>query len=113
MPFIHRAAFSKFRCGVAPIRIETGRHENLDINQRQCHFCNVIEDETHVILDCSAFDDLRNNLLIKAVSVLPTFNVLNVNEKMEVLFTSPNMIRSCAKTCSSAIRSSMNRINLI
>ena len=39
MPFSHRAAFSKFRCGVAPIRIETSRYKNLDINQRLCHFC--------------------------------------------------------------------------
>jgi len=29
MPPKHRSALSKFRCGVAPIRIETGRYENL------------------------------------------------------------------------------------
>ncbi len=29
MPYKYRSAFSKFRCGVAPIRIETGRYENL------------------------------------------------------------------------------------
>ena len=29
LPVRHRAAFSKFRCGVAPIRIETGRYEGL------------------------------------------------------------------------------------
>ena len=99
MPISHRAAFAKFRCGVAPVKIETGRFENLDVNQRLCHFCNVVEDETHVILDCSAYDDLRNNLFIKAVSVLPTFNILDANEKMKFLFTSPDMIRTCAKTC--------------
>ena len=27
LPVRHRAAFSKFRCGVAPTRIETGRYE--------------------------------------------------------------------------------------
>ena len=99
MPVSHRAAFAKFRCGVAPIRIETGRFENLDVNQRLCHFCNVVEDEIHVILDCSAYDDLRNNLFIKAVSVLPTFNVLDANEKIKFLFTNPDMIRPCTKTC--------------
>ena len=71
-----------------------GQLTTLDVNQRLCHFCNVIEDETHVILDWSAYDDLRNNLLVKAVSVLPTFNVLIVNEKMKFLFTNPNMIRT-------------------
>ena len=99
MSISHRAAFAKFRCGVAPIRIETGRFENLDVNQRPCLFCNVVEDEIHVILDCSAYDDLRNNLFIKAVSVLPTFNVFDANEKMKFLFTNPDMIRTCAKAC--------------
>ena len=55
------------------------------------------EDETHVILNCSAYDDLRN-LLVKASSFLPNFNDLNDNERMSFLFTNPNMIRMCAKT---------------
>ena len=29
IPRNHRSAFSKFRCGVAPIRLETGRYERL------------------------------------------------------------------------------------
>jgi hypothetical protein len=29
LPFNHRSAFAKFRCGVVPLRIETGRYENL------------------------------------------------------------------------------------
>ena len=28
LPLRHRSAFAKFRCGVAPLRIETGRYEN-------------------------------------------------------------------------------------
>ena len=46
-PFSHRSAFAKFRCGVAPLRIETGRFENLRIEERICCFCSdFIEDET-------------------------------------------------------------------
>ena len=100
LPVTHRAAFAKFRCGVAPIRIETGRFENLNVDQRLCHFCkDTIEDETHVVLFCSAYDDLRNNLVSKAVSVLSNFSDLSAKEKMKFLFTNPNMIRTCAKTC--------------
>jgi hypothetical protein len=36
LPFSHRSAFAKFRCGVAPLRIETGRFENLRIEERIC-----------------------------------------------------------------------------
>lgn len=99
MPICHRAAYAKFRCGVAPIRIETGRFENLEVAQRLCHFCSEIEDEKHVILNCSAYRDLRNQLFTKASSVLPNFIVLNDNEKISFLFTNQNMIRMCAKTC--------------
>ena len=34
----HRSSFSKFTCGVAPIRIETGMYENLVENERLCQF---------------------------------------------------------------------------
>ena len=30
---LRRAAFCKFRCGVAPIRIETGRYEHLSVDE--------------------------------------------------------------------------------
>ncbi len=37
----HRCrAFAKFRCGVAPIRPETGRYENLPEEQRLCPMCD-------------------------------------------------------------------------
>ena len=46
----HRSALAKFRCGVAPIRSETGRYENLSVNERFCPFClDCIEDVCHVI----------------------------------------------------------------
>ena len=88
MPISHRAAFCKFRCGVAPIRIETGRYENIDVSQRLCNFCNVVEDETHIILDCSA-NLLRNNLFSKAISVLPSFIGLDSIEKMNFYLPKP------------------------
>jgi hypothetical protein len=34
LPLKHRAAFAKFRCGVAPLRIETGRYEQLHVIDR-------------------------------------------------------------------------------
>ena len=36
LPVQHRSALAKFRCGVAPIRIETGRYERLALNERLC-----------------------------------------------------------------------------
>ena len=55
LPVRHRAAFSELRCGVAPIRIETGRYEGLTENLRLCPFCNVMETKMHVILNCQVY----------------------------------------------------------
>ena len=83
----------------SPIRIETGRFENLDVSLRLCHICNVVENEAYVVLECSVYNDIRDNLFRKAVSVLSNFIILNVNEKMQFLFSNSDMIRVCAKTC--------------
>ncbi|MCG7891260.1 MAG: reverse transcriptase family protein, partial [Candidatus Thiodiazotropha endolucinida] len=99
MPPRHRAAFSKFRCGVAPIRIETGRYENLNVSERKCPFCDKIEDESHVLLDCFLYDDLRQVLFDKARSIDTTFNNMSKNDQLVFIFTESELIRSCAKTC--------------
>ena len=59
MPLRHRAVFAKFRCGVAPLRIETGRYENKHLEERKCPFCDEVESEIHVIFNCDLYDDLR------------------------------------------------------
>ena len=56
----HRSALAKFRCGVAPILLETGRYEKLPVNERFCPFClDCSEDECHVILECPLYSDMR------------------------------------------------------
>ena len=52
VPLSNHSALSKFWCGEAPIRIETGRYENLPLNERKCYFCDSVEDEVHALLDC-------------------------------------------------------------
>ena len=50
MPSKHRSALSKFRCGVAPIRKETGHYENLKENEHGCHFESVLRINCMVVL---------------------------------------------------------------
>jgi hypothetical protein len=64
MFFQHRSAMAKFGCGVTPIRIETGRYEGLDIESRRCfNCCNQVEDEVHMLLQCSDYDLIRLPML--------------------------------------------------
>ena len=94
-----RSALAKFRCGVAPIRLETGRYEGLPEDDRLCPFCNEVESETHVILNCELYSDLRVDLLNLATSTLRDFPNLTENDKLAFLLSEPNICILTAKTC--------------
>ena len=63
---------SKFRMGVCPLRIETGRYEvvsrekkGLLPEDRKCLCCSLdkVEDEYHFLLQCTAYEARRQRLL--------------------------------------------------
>ena len=96
----YRSSFAKFRCGVAPLAIETGRYENKNINERICFICkDKIEDEKHVILQCPLYADLRNDLYIEASNCNTDFNILSDSEKFVYLFQNNDCYAKVAKTC--------------
>lgn len=99
LPPRHRSAFCKFRCGVAPIRIETGRYEGLPINERICPFCETTENEYHVLFHCPVYCDIREKLFNRAIDHNDLFLTLSDANKFDFLFSNPDMIRICAKTC--------------
>ena len=60
IPGKYKSAFDKFRCGVAPLKIETEKYEGILTENRlcfnnTCHMNNCIEDEKHVLLYCSVY----------------------------------------------------------
>ena len=57
----YRSVYAKFRCGVAPIKIETCRYglNRVPVDQRVCETCNVVEDQFYVMMLCSVYDDIR------------------------------------------------------
>ena len=65
-----RALLFKFRSGVAPLRIETGRYEaskygqkGLPVHERVCLCCaNGVEDEEHVLCVCPVYSSMRSTL---------------------------------------------------
>ena len=99
LPPRHRSAFSKFRFGVAPIRIETGRYEGLSIDERLCPFCDNVENEYHVLFNCTVYSDIREHLFNHAIVCNNMFPTLSDNDKFNFLFSTSCMIRACAKTC--------------
>ena len=70
--YLDKIVNSKFRNIIAKLRlsshvlfIETGRHQNIQRNERTCTFCsmNEIEDEYHFVLICPLYDNIRNTCI--------------------------------------------------
>ena len=108
VPFNDRSAFAKLRCGVTPIRLETGRYENIKLEERCCFTCsNLIEDETHVILHCCVYSDFRNNLFTEVLKVNRNVMSLSGCQKIIFLFSNQDVFRIVAKTCNFILKNAM------
>ena len=72
--YCFRVALTQFRLGVLPINNNLQRHYDCP-SAKNCVFCkNVIEDESHFLLDCPLYSDLRNRFFTD----LPSLNVIRV-----------------------------------
>ena len=100
MPKCYRSALAKFRCGVAPIRVETGRYERLPFAKRMCPLCNDgIENELHVLTSCSMYNDLRDQIYTKAREHSENFDNLPDEQKMCFIMSNDYCVKVTAKTC--------------
>ena len=64
IPIKFRIALTKFRCSVHKLHIETGRHRNINYEERLCILCNTnnIEDEFHFVIVCPLNEELYTYL---------------------------------------------------
>lgn len=99
LPRSHRRALALFRCGVAPLRIETGRYCNTPLAERCCYHCDVLEDEAHVILHCPLYTSITSSLLDTCFSMNVSFNDLSDFEKLSYIMSCPVLMKMIAKTC--------------
>jgi len=99
----HRSALAKFRCGVAPIMLELGRHRGLPVAERTCPFCNnsCVEDEVHVLTNCSLYVDYRNELYECMANIEPGFMFLTDTEKAQMMLSHNNfkIVKEVARIC--------------
>ena len=75
--------------GILPLRIETGRFQNLELIDRKCMYCNVgqIEDEHHFIFHCSHYSHLRTPFLSKCSEIDENFQLLDDIEKFRFVLS--------------------------
>ena len=105
LSFIQRKFLTKFRLGVLPIRIETGRYERPRVleAERTCLVCNdqnAVENEHHYLLHCSLYNRLRGELFSKVhdVEVL----TWDDDQKFKYLTCNPQIVKSTAQFLISA-----------
>ena len=60
-----RSLLSQLRCGILPLRLETGRYSNERVDERLCKLCDSgsVETEIHFIFDCKLYDTIRKQVL--------------------------------------------------
>jgi hypothetical protein len=98
-PYIHivknrslRKYLTKLRMSSHMLKVETGRHSSIPLNERKCEFCdrNDIEDEYHFVLICPFYADIRtkyiNRFYQKHPSVFKFLLLLN-SSSQKVLYS--------------------------
>lgn len=104
-----RSYIAQIRCGILPLRVETGRYEQngrLPPEGRLCKLCdaNVPETEEHFIFQCTRYDHLRTGLLTHARTLNPDFDQLALPQQWILLLTDTNCIRQTARYISDAFQ---------
>ena len=96
----------QFRCGVASLRLETGRYEWLQPDQRTCFQCtDRIESEEHVLLTCPLYEKLRRVMENNLRSEFSNFDSLSNEDTISVILGSGNInvLRNSAKIYSDSL----------
>ena len=89
-----RSILTQFRCGILPIRIETGRYVGEAPDQRLCVFCNqnAVEDERHLLFFCDMYNELRSQIF---GDIIDRLGSVSVEDKLTSLVT--NHVRKTAR----------------
>ena len=87
--FEMRAKITKFRLSNHNLRIETGRHEKIDKEERFCPFCpEKVEDEKHFLLVCPIYCHLRQLHLSPLIATIDGYETFSTSDKMKSLMSS-------------------------
>ena len=95
-----RSALARFRCGTAPVRLETGRYEGLPVERRTCFICpDSVESEQHVLLTCPLYDDFREDMFLAARQYYADFDDSPDYSKLQIMLSSELLVAEAARTC--------------
>ena len=115
MKRFQRSMIAKLRLGILAIRVETGRYNSINREERLCLGCNNedVEDEHHVMFYCIVHSEIRSGLLDKARETKPNFMNFNDDEKLKFLSTNKNIVRKTAMYIHEMLNKRQKILNII
>ena len=75
----------QLRVGLSPLNHHKNSHNFLDTPSNKCSICNTIENTQHFLLNCSIYDEVRNDLFRSLNTFLPNFINLSDTKKTNIL----------------------------
>ena len=95
----YRSAYAKFRCGVAPLKIETCRYglNRIPVEERLFESCQVVEDKFHVMMVCPLFNDIRSQFILQLNEVEQSFNDYTQEEHFIYVMSNPACYKIISK----------------
>ena len=89
----HRSMMAQFRCGILPLRVETGTFMSIPQEYRLCLLCDTpnTEDVTHFLFHCKFYTDNRKDLFSYAESKVGDFRTLDIQTKFQILMSTDSM----------------------
>ena len=76
--FKQSQALTKLRIGNHRLEIELGRHKNIKAADQICKICkDEVEDETHFLVKCKNFENIRNPYLETIYTLCPNLKTCN------------------------------------
>ena len=88
---------------MAPLAVETGRYTQTPLERRLCENCGVTETESHVLLDCPLYNDIRAEFFSHVLDVQPDFTAFSAEDKLTFIFSSREICYFSAKICDSIL----------
>ena len=91
-----RSYLAQLRCGILPLRIETGRYVGKQIDIRTCLFCNKteIETETHFVVVCDCYSETRRNVF---GDIFEKVDFVHLSPDLKLCFLMKHHVRKLCK----------------